>query len=60
VSLAIPERGLMRKDRLGGAVAELHYLCERPGKPRDTLVMNTRCFKAVQKFVWPVLYLDMY
>jgi hypothetical protein len=32
VSLAIPERGLVRKDRLGGAVAELHYLCESPGR----------------------------
>lgn len=32
VSLAVPERGIVRKDRLGGVAAELHYLCERPGE----------------------------
>lgn len=32
VSLAIPERGLQRKDRSGGVAAQMHYLCEQPGE----------------------------
>jgi len=32
VNLPVPERGLLRKDRLGGGtVADVQYFCERPG-----------------------------